>query len=99
MADLLGLLTYVLSAMGLTILIVWPAVGPSAWVRDRIVRRLLWPQARGMLDCYVCFSPWAALMLAPLWWWQMGCWWLWSGPLMLPTLFWLMMNDARSGKN
>lgn len=71
MADLVGLLAYLLAAMGLTVLVVWPASGPSAWMRDRILRRLLWPSARGVLDCYICLSPWAALALAPLWWWQM----------------------------
>ena len=35
MDDLSGLLAYLLSGMGLTVLIVWPQAGPGAWLRDR----------------------------------------------------------------
>jgi hypothetical protein len=96
MADFLAILTYVFAAMGLTILIVWPADGPSAWLRDKIVRKLLWPSARGVLDCYICLSVWVALALAPAWWYWVHCQWVWTGPLVLPALFWMILRPWHS---
>ncbi len=90
------MLIYVFSAMGLTILIVWPAQGPSAWIRDQVLRRMLWPAARGVLDCYICLSFWMALALAPLWWHWTHCRWVWAGPLMLPAVFWLVLRPWES---
>ncbi len=78
--------------MGLTVLIVWPEDGPSAWVRDRIARRFLPGSAGKLLDCYICCSFWAALALAPLWWLFCGQSWCWAGCLMVPGIFWCILN-------
>ena len=98
MADALGMLVYVLSAMGLTILIVWPAQGPSAWLRDKILRRMLWPTARDVLDCYICLGFWTALALAPAWWHWTCCYWIWTGPLIVPALFWMILRPWESAE-
>lgn len=58
------LVAYLLSAAGLTILIIWPTGGPGAFIREKILRAVLPKAAHGVLDCYICFSFWAALALA-----------------------------------
>jgi len=92
MNELVLLTTYLLSSFGMTVLVVWPETGPSAWVRDKLLRRLLWPGAREVFDCYVCFSFWASLLLSPIWWLFEHVWWAWTGCLMTPGLFWLVLQ-------
>jgi hypothetical protein len=58
-SDQADFLAYLLSSMGLTILIVWPQTGPSAWVRERVLRRALPGRAKEVLDCYICCGFWA----------------------------------------
>ena len=53
MNDLADYIAYLLSSLGLTVLLVWPQSGPGAWVRERVLRRLLPRRARGVLDCYI----------------------------------------------
>jgi hypothetical protein len=79
--------------MGLTILIVWPETGPSAWLRERVVRPILPGRAKGALDCYICLGFWAGLALSPLWWFFCQHWWCWTGCLMTPALFWLVLQN------
>jgi hypothetical protein len=91
--DLIGFAAYIFSSMGLTILIVWPQEGPSAWLRDHALRRLLPSYARGALDCYVCLGFWAGLVISiPCWFWYRQPW-CWSGCLIVPFLFWWIVVD------
>jgi hypothetical protein len=87
------LLAYLLSSVGLTVLVVWPQDGPAAWVRDRLLRRALPPNAARVLDCYICCGFWCALVLSPLWWWQFRSLWCWTGCLMVPGLFWAFLRE------
>ena len=66
MGDLPSFLAYLLSAMGLTVLVVWPQTGPGAWLRERLLRRSLPPRFREILDCYICCGFWSGLALSPL---------------------------------
>ena len=68
MNELAEYLAYLLSSVGLTVLLVWPQTGPGAWVRDRVLRRLLPRRARDVLDCYICLGFWVGLALSPIWW-------------------------------
>lgn len=91
-AEFVGIVSYVLCGLGLTILIVWPDGGPSAWLREKVLRRILVGRAGEMLDCYVCFGFWAGLALSPLWWWWYRELWCWTGALMVPAIFWLVLH-------
>ncbi len=88
------LLTYLLTAMGLTILIVWPSTGPSAWVRERLLRRVLPAKGKEVLDCYICLSFWSSLLLSPVWWVLSRQAWCWLGCLMTPAVFWLVLRPG-----
>jgi len=96
MSDVAYLLSELLSAMGLTIIIVWPQDGPGAWVRERLLRRVLPTRLQGVLDCYVCTGFWAGLAISPAWWIMCHAWWAWSGCLMVPALFWLALRNPIS---
>jgi hypothetical protein len=90
------LIAYILSAMGLTILVVWPTAGPSAWGREHILRPLLPGKSKEVLDCYICFSFWAGLIASPLWWHWYKEPWIWLGCLIMPAVFWLALGQGRS---
>ena len=90
MEQLAILLAYILSAMGLTILVVWPEDGPGAYVREKVLQRILPESAHGVLDCYICFGFWTGLLLSIPWWLMYHQTWIWCGCLMLPTVFWLV---------
>lgn len=90
---LTGLLIYLLSSMGLTVLIVWPEHGPSAWLRERVARPIMPSRAVEVLDCYICMSFWAALALSPVFWWVYRAYWCWMGCLMTPALFWVVLRN------
>jgi len=92
------LLGYLLASMGLTILIVWPENGPGSWVREKILRRLLPKKVEGVLDCYVCMGFWCGLALSGLWWSWYHEPWIWTGCLMVPALFWIILGLGRSDK-
>ncbi len=85
------LIAYLLSSMGLTILIVWPDSGPSAWLRERCLRPLLPSAAKSVLDCYLCLGFWVGLATSWPWWRITGEVWAWSGCLMTPCAFWLVL--------
>ncbi len=93
----LALAVYVLTNMGLTVLLVWPVDGPGAWVRERLLRRVLPGSAGKALDCYICLSVWVGLAAAPFWL-MAGYRVCGVGWLILPAAFWLAMPEARSGK-
>jgi hypothetical protein len=93
MHELIDWLTYLLSIAGLTILIVWPPRGPSALIRDRLLRRLLPFAVHEVLDCYLCCSFWSGLLLSPPWWFVDHAIWCWSGCLIAPALFWLALGN------
>jgi hypothetical protein len=88
------LLSYLLSSMGLTILIVWPQDGPAAWLREEVLRRALPGKAKEVLDCYICTSFWSGLALSSLWWCMCGQPWTLAGCLMTPTLFWIVLRNG-----
>lgn len=92
MHDLTNLLAYVLSSMGMTVLLVWPQRGPSAWIRERLLRRGLPTFAAEVLDCYICCSFWCGLLLSPLWWAFNHQLWCWTGCLTAPFLFWALLD-------
>jgi hypothetical protein len=94
MNELANLLAYLLSSMGLTVLIVWPETGPSAWLREKVARRLLPGRAQEVLDCYVCCGFWTGLLVAAGWWFLYRAYWYWFGCLMVPALFWLALGPA-----
>lgn len=97
MSEWCGLVSYVLSSMGLSVLLVWPQRGPSAWVRDRLLLPRLPKSAQAMLDCYLCCSFWSGLLLSPAWWVFYHRPWCWSGCLIAPLLFWLIDEVFFSG--
>ena len=86
------LISYVFSAFGLTVLLVWPSHGPSAWVRERLLRPVLGPRSGQVLDCYVCLSFWIGLACAPAWWAFEHRPWIWTACLMVPAAFWLALG-------
>lgn len=88
MAQFTVFLAYALSAMGLTILVVWPENGPGSYVREHLLRRRLPKSAHGMLDCYICFSFWSGLILSVPWWLIYHQNWVWFGCLIIPAVFW-----------
>lgn len=57
-----------LIVMGWTIVLVYPDFGPSAWLRAtvrKIIARIIGkPDARTMLDCYICSAVWLGLLYA-----------------------------------
>jgi len=91
-------LGYLLASMGLTILIVWPEDGPGSWIREKLFRPLLPKRSEGVLDCYVCLGFWSGLALSGLWYYLYCEPWIWTGCLMVPTLFWLVLGLGRSNK-
>jgi hypothetical protein len=95
MLEFISLLTYLLSAHGLAVLVVWPSKGPSAWLREKVVRRFLPRAARGVLDCYICTGFWSALILSPLWWHFYHAWWVWAGCLMTSGIFWILLGNPK----
>jgi hypothetical protein len=95
-SDAVALVVYVFSSMGATILLVWPVDGPGAWIRERIVRRMLPASAGKVLDCYICLSVWIALIGVPFWW-MAGYRWCAVAWLVVPAVFWLVMPHSRSG--
>jgi hypothetical protein len=86
------LLTFLLSSLGLTVLIVWPQDGPGAWVREQLLRKCLPGKAKEVLDCYVCTGFWSGLLLGPAWRLMSGEPWTWAGCLMTPAVFWLLLR-------
>ena len=92
MHELVGFMCYLLSGMGLTVLVVWPEDGPLAWFRDTVMRRILREPAGKLLDCYVCLSFWSGLLISPLFWTTYRELWCWSGPISVPALFWLLLR-------
>lgn len=99
MAQLADWFSYMLSAMGLTVLIVWPQSGPGAYLRERALRRALPARAAGVLDCYICCGFWCGLLLSPIWFAVDRQLWCWSGCLTTPALFWLVLRpwDGSNG--
>lgn len=94
MDSLTSLLAFLLSSLGLTVVIVWPQDGPSAWFRERLLRPRLSSAVVGVLDCYICCGFWVGLLLAPIWWIFAHEPWLWSGCLMTPGVFWLILRPS-----
>ncbi len=92
-----ALALYVLSSVGLTLLLVWPAEGPGAWVRERLLRWVLPKGLRKALDCYICLGTWVALAAAPGWWLAGYHWSVIAWPV-VPAAFWLVMPESRSGQ-
>jgi hypothetical protein len=93
MSDLVPFLSSVLAAMGLTILLVWPTGGPSAWFRDRVLKRMLPSSATGVLDCYICFGFWSGLLGSVPVWLVYRQPWSWTLCLVVPFLFWLVVTE------
>ena len=96
MHGLAQLLSFLLAAMGLTVLLVWPQGGAGAYVREKILRRVLPKPAAGVLDCYICFGFWAGLVLSAPWLFMSHQCWCWFGCLMVPALFWLVMGKWKN---
>jgi hypothetical protein len=94
MEPLTQLAAFLLASVGLTVLIVWPQEGPGAWLREHLLRRWLPTSAGSLLDCYICCGFWIGLLLAPLWWAICGQEWCWSGCLMVPGLFWMILRPV-----
>ena len=95
MGQFTELVAYVLAAMGLTVLVVWPRGGPGAWVREKLLRKFLPKPVRGVLDCYICFGFWAGLVVAVPWWFWHRHRWMWLGCLMVSAVFWLVTEKER----
>jgi len=91
--ELVVLATYILAAMGLTILIVWSEDGPGAFVREQVLRKFLPTAAHRVLDCYICFGFWTGLVLSIPWWFMYHEKWVWFGCLIVPALFWLVIME------
>ena len=90
MREFVLLVAYLLSAMGLTILVVWPEDGTGAYVREKVLQRVLPKSAHGVLDCYICLGFWAGVFLSVPWWFMYHQNWIWFGCLMIPAVFWLV---------
>lgn len=90
------LLAYLLSSMGLTILIVWPEDGPGSWVREKVLRPLIPKKMTGVLDCYICTGFWSGLVFSGLWWWWFREPWIWTGCFMVPALFWIFLGFRKN---
>lgn len=88
-----------LSAMGLTVVIVWPQDGPGAFVREKVLRPLIPGKLKSALDCYICFGFWAGLVVSlPFWWFYQAPWTL-AGCLMVPAVFWMVLKNPTSAKS
>lgn len=98
MEEFAHLAAYLLSAMGLTVLMVWPQGGPVAWFRERVLRRWLPATIQGVLDCYVCLGFWCGLVLSPAWWFLFGHAWCWFGCLMTPAAFWIFLRNPSASE-
>ena len=85
-------LSYALASMGLVILVVWPEDGPGAFVREKLLRKILPKSVHDVLDCYICFGFWTGLLLSIAWWSLYRQDWIWFGCLMIPAVFWLVMG-------
>lgn len=96
MNELAHLAAFLLTAVGLTVLLVWPDGGPGAWVRERLLRRILPARAAGALDCYVCCGFWCGAALSPAWWWLLNYHepWCWLGGPMTAAVFWLVLRPG-----
>jgi hypothetical protein len=94
--ELINFITLHLTGMGTCVLVVWPATGPVAWVRDSIFRKLIPSALVGVLDCYICFSFWSGLAWGVLWWWLTEFYWCLAAPLTTPALFWIVLQFAPS---
>src|ERR1700736_2831287 len=90
------LLAYVAACVGLTVLIVWPEEGPTAWLRESALRKMLPAGLKDTLDCYICCSFWCSLLLSPLWWAHHCSFWCWSGCLITPGVFWFILHRNES---
>jgi hypothetical protein len=95
LAELAHLIEYLLSVMGLTVLIVWPQDGPGAWVRDRALRPRMPGKIGEVLDCCICLSFWLALGFSTIYWWLYRERWCWFGCFMTPAVFWLVLRGNR----
>ena len=95
MREFVLLFAYVLSSMGLAVLVVWPEAGPGAFFREKVLRNILPQFAHGVLDCYICFSFWTGLLLSVPWWFMFHQDWIWFGCLMVPAVFWLVTGKWR----
>lgn len=95
MNDLTQLLILLLSAMGLTIMIVWPTGGPGAWVREKLLRPVLGGRGGEVLDCYICFSFWAGLLVGTVAS-RVDHLWPLAACLMTPVLFWVSLRGWES---
>ncbi len=92
METIVAFVTFVLSAMGLTVVVVWPETGPGAWCRERLLRPLLPKRIRDVFDCYICFGFWTGLGLGALWSVMLDIWFYWFGCLMIPAMFWIILQ-------
>jgi hypothetical protein len=97
-SELANLLSAIFTGMGLTILFVWPEHGPTAWIRDNVIRPTLPAACRGVLDCYVCFGFWAGLLVGALWWWQTRQFWCWSNGFMVSAALWICLRVSSSSE-
>jgi hypothetical protein len=93
MKELIGFVSYNAAAMGLTVLLAWPEDGLSARLRERL-RRIAPAGFQKVFDCYVCLSPWCALVLSPLYWLVYRDLWCFSGVLVTPFLFWWLLRET-----
>jgi hypothetical protein len=98
MSEVTEFIAYILSSAGLTILLVWPSGGPTAWIRERMLRAVLRGKAADVLDCYICSGFWMGLLLSPVWWFVCHRFWCWTGCFITPYLFWVHLRpDADRG--
>ena len=94
MREFTEFVAYILSSIGLTVLLVWPKTGPSAWLRERVLRPLMPGKVVEVLDCYICSGFWCGLCLSPVFWAVDRAPWCWSGCVIVPGLFWILLRPA-----
>lgn len=87
------LASYILVSMGLTIILVWPQEGPTAYLRERVFRRILPTKAGYVFDCYICCSFWIGMLMSVIWWRHDREVWCLYGCLMVPAVFWIILRD------
>ncbi len=87
-----NLLAFLLTSVGLTVVIVWPQDGPGAWTREQVLRRLIPSPWEKLLDCYICLGFWIGLILSPLAWLLWREPWCWAGSLMTSAVFWIVLE-------
>jgi hypothetical protein len=68
-------------------------------VREQVLCTILPGKSKEMLDCYVCTGFWSGLVLSPVWWLMCRERWTWSGCLMTPALFWLVLRNPGNSEN